>query len=147
AGNNFLGAIAFTNPTNFADVSISNTANAVLPTLTTLTNLHDLTFNYSTVTTPALPTLTTFGNLHDVTFTFAAATSLQLQQMTLNNSGNLSVTSNGPITQAGGAITVPGTATFVVGSSNNITLDTFNNLFNSVAITSGNNVLLKDADA
>src|SRR5258708_40294140 len=58
------------------------------------------------------------------------------------------VTAGGPITETG-VITVNGagkTANFTAGPANNITLDTQNNDFTSVSITSGNDVGIKDVN-
>ncbi|MFH0985731.1 MAG: hypothetical protein V1882_09410, partial [Candidatus Omnitrophota bacterium] len=60
-------------------------------------------------------------------------------------SGTLGVTANGAITDSGN-LAVTGTATLAAGAANDITLDNNNN-FSTVAITSGNNVVLKDTDA
>lgn len=69
---------------------------------------------------------------------------LVLNASTVN--GDLHLTTNGSITQAG-AITANGTTTLNAGSGNNITLTTAANNFNSVGITSGNNVSLRDTNA
>ena len=55
------------------------------------------------------------------------------------------VTSKGAITD-GGNLTVTGATTLSSGTSNNITLNNANN-FNTVAITSANNVILNDTNA
>ena len=47
----------------------------------------------------------------------------------------------------GAAVAVVGTATFVAGSGNNITLDTAGNNFSAVVITSANDVTLVDTNA
>ncbi len=61
-------------------------------------------------------------------------------------SGTLGVTTNGALTQSG-ALTVTGTTTLAAGAANNITLNNAANNFSTVGITSGNNVLLTDANA
>jgi hypothetical protein len=61
-------------------------------------------------------------------------------------SGNLSATSNGAITQTGGAVSVNGAATFAAGSANDITLGNASNNFGTVKITSGNNVTVGDSN-
>ncbi|MBI4970525.1 MAG: hypothetical protein HZC17_01610, partial [Candidatus Omnitrophica bacterium] len=60
--------------------------------------------------------------------------------------GDLGVTTAGVITDSG-AVVVTGTATFVAGALNNITLDFATNNFATVAITSANNVTLVDTNA
>ena len=62
-------------------------------------------------------------------------------------SGNLSLTSNGAITDSGG-LAVTGTTTLAAGAANDITLDSVgNNFVNAVGIISGRNVTLVDANA
>ncbi|MBF0271325.1 MAG: S-layer family protein, partial [Magnetococcales bacterium] len=61
-------------------------------------------------------------------------------------SGTLGVTTSGAITQSG-ALSVAGVATLAAGAANNITLATATNDFATVAITTGNNVTVVDANA
>lgn len=61
-------------------------------------------------------------------------------------SGTLGVTTSGAITQSG-ALAVTGTTTIAAGSGNNITLNNASNDFSTVAITTGNDVSLRDAGA
>ncbi|MFA4854449.1 MAG: hypothetical protein WC616_03765 [Candidatus Omnitrophota bacterium] len=61
-------------------------------------------------------------------------------------SGTLGVTTNGAITQSG-ALAVAGVATLAVGAGNDIILTDPANDFSTVAITNGNNVSLRDANA
>ena len=61
-------------------------------------------------------------------------------------SGNLNVTAAGAITDSGN-LNVAGTTTLAAGAGNDITLDSAGNNFSTVAITSGRNVTLVDADA
>ncbi len=61
-------------------------------------------------------------------------------------SGTLNVTTNGGLTQSG-AVTVVGGTTLAAGPANNITLTNAGNNFSTVAVTSGNNVALRDANA
>ncbi|MFP5275358.1 beta strand repeat-containing protein, partial [Coleofasciculus sp.] len=66
---------------------------------------------------------------------------------TASISGNLNVTSNGgEIRQntSNDTLTVNGTATLAAGTNKAITLNNTNNNFNSVAVSQGNNVTLKD---
>src|SRR5207249_5286068 len=77
---------------NIQDVSIRNTnAGAVTPSFSGLTNLRNLTivFNNAAIAFPAV---------------------------TLTNSGSLSATAGGAISQTG-ALTVPGTASFTAGAN------------------------------
>lgn len=60
--------------------------------------------------------------------------------------GNLSLQTAGAIAQTAG-ITVAGTSTLNAGTANNITLNNAANNFNSVAITSGQDVNIVDANA
>ena len=61
-------------------------------------------------------------------------------------SGTLGVTTAGALTQSG-PLTVTGTTTLAAGAANNITLNNAANNFSTVGITTGNNVLLTDANA
>src|SRR5206468_1483085 len=61
-------------------------------------------------------------------------------------SGTLGVTTNGSLTQSG-ALAVTGRTTVAAGAGNNITLNNVGNNFSTVGITSGNNVMLQDANA
>ena len=61
-------------------------------------------------------------------------------------SGTLAVNTTGAITQSG-ALAVTGVTTLAAGSASDITLNTAANNFSTVAITSGNNVVLRDANA
>ncbi|MEI2635464.1 MAG: YDG domain-containing protein [Methylotenera sp.] len=63
-----------------------------------------------------------------------------------NVTGNYSLRTAGAITQNAG-ITVGGTATLNAGAGNNITLNNASNNFNAVAVTSGRDVSLVDANA
>ncbi|WP_341909105.1 YDG domain-containing protein [Polaromonas sp. YR568] len=61
-------------------------------------------------------------------------------------SGTLDVNTAGAITQSG-AVVATGATTLAAGTGNNITLSTATNNFSSIAITSGNNVTLRDSNA
>ncbi|MES1977801.1 MAG: YDG domain-containing protein, partial [Pseudomonadota bacterium] len=61
-------------------------------------------------------------------------------------SGSLGVNTAGAITQSG-ALSGAGAASFAAGSANDITLTSAANDFSSVAVSSGNNVSLRDANA
>jgi len=60
-------------------------------------------------------------------------------------SGDFNVTANGSIVDFGD-ISVAGTTTLAAGASNNITLNRVGNDFNTVQVTSGNNVTLRDTN-
>jgi len=60
-------------------------------------------------------------------------------------SGDFGITANGLIEDVGN-IDVAGTTTLAAGAGNNITLDRPGNDFNTVQITTGNNVTLRDTD-
>jgi hypothetical protein len=68
-----------------------------------------------------------------------------------NITGTLNVTSGGAISDGGGAglppLTVAGATTLTAPAGSDITLDDPTNNFNSVGVTSGNNVTLADANA
>ncbi len=121
--NNLTGAVSFGGTlTNFRDFALRNVnAAATVPALGGLTNLRNLTLTYNNAPV-ALPAFT------------------------LTAGGNLNVTAGGAISQVG-AIVVPGTTTLAAGAANNITLNNAGNNFSTVGITSGNNVLLTDANA
>ena len=76
--------------------------------------------------------------------TLADANALDLGTSTV--SGTLNVTTNGALTQSG-ALTVAGTTTLVAGSGNDITLTNASNDFSTVAVASGHNAALTDANA
>ena len=61
-------------------------------------------------------------------------------------SGTLNVTTNGALTQSG-PLTVAGTTTLVAGAGNDITPYSAGDNFSTVAVNSGNNVTLRDANA
>ncbi len=63
-----------------------------------------------------------------------------------NINGNFSLQTAGAITQIG-AVTVGGTTTIAAGAANDITLNNAANNFNTVAITSGRDVVITDANA
>jgi fibronectin-binding autotransporter adhesin len=63
--------------------------------------------------------------------------------LTLSAGRNLNVVANGAINLSG-VVTVPGTATLAAGAANDITINNASNAFNTVGITSGSNVSLRD---
>ena len=68
---------------------------------------------------------------------------LDLQALTLT--GNLNVTTTGPITDSGNLV-IGGTTTVAAGAGNDVTLNTAgNNFTGAVSVGSGNNVTLVDA--
>ena len=64
----------------------------------------------------------------------------------LRSLATLNVTTNGALTQSG-VLNVAGTTTLAAGAGNDITLTNGGNNFSTVAITSGRNVALTDANA
>ncbi|MDX1901184.1 MAG: hypothetical protein SFW66_04150 [Gammaproteobacteria bacterium] len=64
----------------------------------------------------------------------------------MGTTSTLSLTASGSITQSG-AISATGVDTFAAGSANDITLNNGSNDFGTVAITSGNNISMTDANA
>jgi hypothetical protein len=129
-----------------SDLLLSNTGNSFGSfTLTGITaNFRDVNI-YNTSASAALPsTLLPLTNLRNVTFDFSNA-AIVLPEETLYNSGNLAVTANGAITQAGQQ-SVPGTTTINAGA-HAITLTIANNIFTgAVALTNSgtSNVALTD---
>lgn len=81
--------------------------------------------------------------------TLQDANALNFGAATSTVSGNLSVMTNGAITQSGALnVSVAGkTASFSAGSANDITLSTATNNFATVAVTSANNATLRDTNA
>ena len=118
--NNFSGVLSFGGTlANFRDIGLRNTnTGATVPTLSGLTNLRNLTLSFDSAPVN-LPTLTA--------------------------SGTLNVTAGGAITDSGNVI-VTGATTLAAGA-NDITLDSAGNNFSTVAVNSGNNVTLRDANA
>jgi trimeric autotransporter adhesin len=119
--NNFAGALSFGGTlTNFRDIGLRNTnAGATVPTLSGLTNLRNLTLTFDSALVN-LPALTA--------------------------SGTLNVTAGGAIIDSGN-IVVTGVTTLAAGATNDIMLDSAGNNFSTVAVNSGNNVTLRDANA
>jgi trimeric autotransporter adhesin len=119
--NNFAGALSFGGTlANFRDIGLRNTnPGATVPTLSGLTNLRNLTVSFDSAAVN-LPTLTA--------------------------SGTLNVTTGGAITDSGNVV-VTGATTLAAGAANDITLDSAGNNFSTVAVNSGNNVALTDANA
>ncbi|MDX1901007.1 MAG: hypothetical protein SFW66_03255 [Gammaproteobacteria bacterium] len=135
-----IGMPTFTLTTANSDISLASQANnfSITPNLTNNGNVRDVLLRNInvTATVPNLPT-----GLRNVTLTLNNASALQLPA--INTSGNLLVTSNGPITQSG-ALTIAGTSTFAAGSGNDITLNNAENNFLTVNISSGKRVSLTD---
>ncbi|MHB8157349.1 MAG: beta strand repeat-containing protein, partial [Desulfocucumaceae bacterium] len=112
-----------------------------------------------TITATGTTTLAA-GATNDITLdsanNFSTVTITSGKDVTLNDinalilgastvAGDLSVTTAGKITQ-NGALNVTGTTTLAAGATSNITLTNSNNNFNTIAVTSGNNVNLRDID-
>jgi hypothetical protein len=119
--NNFASPLSFGGAlTNFRDIGLRNTnAGATVPTLSGLTNLRDLTLTFDSAPVN-LPALTA--------------------------SGTLNVTAGGAITDSGNVV-VTRVTTLTAGAANDIVLDSAGNNFSTVAVNSGNNVTLRDANA
>ncbi|NBT23602.1 hypothetical protein EBT11_02985 [bacterium] len=117
--NAISGQVAFGGTlANIRDVSIQNNSpGAEVPVLEGLTNLRDLTLNYSGVGAFEVPTLQGFASLRNISFSTA-----------------------GPMTQKSGGISNLGTAAFTVtGAGNDITLDDAANNFGlAVSLISSN---------
>jgi hypothetical protein len=107
----------------------------------TVTNIRDLALR-NVNAGAAVPSLAG-TTLRDLTLIFDNA-AVAMPGATLT--GNLSVTAGGTITDSGNLV-VAGTTTLAAGAGNDITLDSAGNNFSTVAITSGNNVTLVDANA
>jgi hypothetical protein len=114
--NSISGQVAFGGTLgNIRDVSIQNSSTgAQVPVLEGLTNLRDLTLNYTGVTDFEAPTLQGFASLRNISFSAV-----------------------GPMTQKSGGISNLGTAAFTVtGSGDAITLDdALNNFGLAVSLT------------
>ena len=121
--NSISGQVAFGGALgNIRDVSIQNSSTgAEVPVLEGLTNLRDLTLNYTGVTPFEAPTLQGFAFLRNISFSAV-----------------------GPITQKSGGISNLGTASFTVtGAGNAITLDdALNNFGTSTDISVDKSVSL-----
>ncbi|HSW93230.1 MAG TPA: MBG domain-containing protein [Gammaproteobacteria bacterium] len=145
---------------------IFDSAGMVLPTMTLTGTLSATANGTITQTGPlAITGITTLaaGSANDITLNnanndFSTATIISGNNVSLRDlnafilgastiGGTLNVTTNGALTQSGAGLTVTGATTLAAGSANNITLNTAGNNFSSVGITSGNNVLLRDANS
>ncbi len=160
AGNNF-STVSITSGNNVALID----ANALNLAASTVSGTLNLTTNGALTQSGAVTVTgtTTFaaGAANDITLTNAAnnfgtvgvtssnnvsltdANALNLAASTI--SGALNVTTGGALTQSG-ALNVTGSTTLAAGA-NDITLTNAGNNFNTVGITSGNNVALIDANA
>ena len=135
-----LGASTVSGTLNVtAGGAITDSGNVVVTGTTTLAagagndiTLDSVGNNFSTVT------ITSGNNV-----TLRDSNALDLGASTI--SGNLNVTAAGAITDSGN-LNVTGTTTLAAGAGNDITLDSAGNNFSTVAITSGRNVTLVDAD-
>jgi hypothetical protein len=63
-----------------------------------------------------------------------------------HRTGNLTITGTGAVSQASGALIIKGATSLAAGAANDVTLNTAANNFATVAITSGNNVSLRDTN-
>jgi hypothetical protein len=125
--NSISGQVAFDGTlTNIRDVSIQNSSTgAQVPVLEGLTNLRDLTLNYTGVTAFEAPTLQSFSSLRNISFSAV-----------------------GPMTQKSGGISNLGTAAFTVTAAGTITLtDVANNFGEAVSLTTpGGNAFLTESN-
>jgi hypothetical protein len=64
----------------------------------------------------------------------------------IQTTGPFTLTANGPVTGSG-TVVVSGTTTLAAGTVSDITLDSAGNNFSTIGIISGNNVVLRDANA
>ncbi|MBS0359671.1 MAG: hypothetical protein JSS53_10400, partial [Proteobacteria bacterium] len=132
-GNNFAGTISFSSTApavlaNIRDVNLDNAnSGALVPSFTGLTNLRNLTLNFE-----------------NAGINFNAPITLHVNGA---NTGNLSATANGAITQSG-ILTVPGTSSFISGA-NPITLNSANSFTGAVTFTNSgaNDVSVVDSIA
>jgi len=164
AGNNFVGAVSITTGNNVAltdlnaivlgastvsgnltvsaSGTITQTAAITVNGATSLTAGagNDITLNQPANSLGGVVTVVSGNNV-----TLVDSTALVMGASTI--SGNLDLTSNGPITQTG-AITVGGTSSLTAGAANDITLNqAANNFTGAVSVVSGNNVTLVDNSA
>ena len=129
--NNFGGSVSFSNvtPASLADI-------------------RDIAFR-NTNSSASISSLSGITNLRNLTLQFDNA-AIVIPAVTLTNSGNLSVTAGGAISQSG-AIVVPGTSSFTAGS-NGIDLSTngsSNNFTGAVTLSNSgaNDVTLTNSTA
>ncbi len=164
AGNNFVGAVSITTGNNVALTDLNAIvlgASTVSGNLTvsasgTITQTAAITVNGATSLTAGAGndiTLAQAGNnfggavsiVSGNNVTLVDSSALAFGASTI--SGNLTATSNGPITQ-NAAISVGGTSSFTAGAGNNITLNNAGNNFGgAVSIVSGNDVSITDSSA
>lgn len=159
-GNDFGGAVS---ATNSADVQLRDVNAIVLGNITASTLL--VTANGSITDDGVLTGIggltVAAGSGNDITLdnanSFGGLEITSGRNVTLNStrsvgfsastvSGNLALTTNGPISQAG-SITVAGSTTLTAGAAYSITLDAANDFGGAVRVTSGNDVALNDATA
>ncbi|MDO8954133.1 MAG: YDG domain-containing protein, partial [Gammaproteobacteria bacterium] len=167
AGNSFTGV--FSVPGTVASITLrSGSTPLILGNIVTsgafsLTSAGAITQGVGNVLTIAGTTTIAAGTGNNVTLTNAnnfstlAITSANnigitdinsiiLGTSTVTGTLGVTLTGTGNITQSG-VLTVTGVTTLAAGSGNDITLNNASNNFNSVGITSGNNVTLVDANA
>ena len=99
----------------------------------------------------AITLSTATNNFNVVNATGGAVALRDANALVLGNvaaTGALTVTTAGAVTQAANTtVSATGTATFNVGAGNNLTLDNVGNNFGNVAITTANNVVLREGNA
>ena len=136
-----LAGVQTTGPFSLtANGSITGSGTVVVGGTTTLTAgaANNITLNN------AANDFSTVGITSGNNVTLVDSNALNLGASTI--SGTLNVTTAGAITDSGN-LNVTGTTTLAAGVGNGITLDSVGNNFSTVAITSGNNVTLRDTNA
>ncbi len=136
------GATTFTMNTPASDILLASQPNDFSGSINfsgTLSNIRDLALR-SINAAASIPSLVGLTNLRNLTLVFDNAA---IALPTFGNSGNLSITAGGAITQTG-PLLVNGTSYFNAGA-NPITLDNFSNLFTgavSLNNTGANDVMI-----
>ncbi len=166
AGNSFGGTVSFlASAGTIQDVTVVDTTPLDLQALTLLGNLSVTATGITQSGAFVVPGTTTLsaGAANDITLNNAAnnfgtvavssaATTSAWRTPTPSIlgastiSGTLGVSTSGAITQSG-VLAVTGVTTLAAGAANDITLSNAANTFSTVAVSSGNNVSLADANA
>ncbi len=148
-------AVAPFNPGNMTLAGVSaNNVNLTVPGASTVTQSAAFTVPGTLNVNSGSGTIT-LGNAGNDFGTVAATTTTGNVAITDANAlvmgassvgGTLGITTAGALTQSG-ALTVTGVTTIAAGAGNDITLATATNDFSTLAVTTGRNVLLADANA
>ncbi|MFM1903726.1 MAG: hypothetical protein RLZZ440_1626, partial [Planctomycetota bacterium] len=160
AGNDFGGGFSATTAAdvqlrdansivlgNITASTLSVTANGSITDSGTLTGIGGLILAAGSGNDITLDNANSFGGLEITSgrnVTLNSTRSVGFSASTV--SGNLALTTNGPISQVG-SITVAGSTTLAAGAAYSITLDAANDFGGAVGVTSGNDVTLNDATA